>query len=159
MSNDADLPTQAELFGSVFLIAQHLTRRADRELADLGLTTRQWLLLAVLTKTLPGSSPSLSEAAEKYGSSRQNIKQIALGLEARGFVRLVPDPADARTTRIEVTERVREFDDPRMVDRTAAMLADVFSGLTPAETGDLRDLAQRWLAALTAPTSEEEQRT
>lgn len=159
MASDDDLLTQAELFGSVFLIAQRLTRRADRELADLGLTTRQWLLLAVLTKALPGSSPSLGEAAEKYGSSRQNIKQIALGLQARGFVRLVPDPADARTTRIDLTERVSEFDDPRMVDRTAAMLADVFAGLTPAETGDLRDLAQRWLAALMAPTPEEEQRT
>jgi DNA-binding MarR family transcriptional regulator len=159
MKTGDDRVAQAELFGSVFLIAQHLTRRADRELADLDLTTRQWLLLAVLTKTLPGSSPSLSEAAEKYGSSRQNIKQIALGLEARGFVRLVPDPADARTTRIELTERVREFDEPRMRDRTAAMLVDVFSGLTPAETGHLLDLAQRWLTALMAPTSGEEQRT
>ena len=156
MSNEDDLRTQAELFGSVFLIAQHLTRRADRELADFGLTTRQWLLLAVLTKALPGFSPSLSQAAERYGSSRQNVKQIALGLQARGFVRLVPDPADARTTRIELTERVREFDDLGMVDRTAAMLADVFSGLTPAETGELRDLAQRWLAALMAPTSGDE---
>jgi DNA-binding MarR family transcriptional regulator len=155
MAKNADL-VQAELFGSVFLIAQHLTRRADRELADLGLTTRQWLLLAVLTKALPGSSPSLSEAAEKYGSSRQNIKQIALGLEARGFVRLVPDPADARSTRIELTERVREFDDPRMVDRTEAMLADAFTGLTPEETGDLRDLAQRWLAGLMGVPSGEE---
>jgi DNA-binding MarR family transcriptional regulator len=157
MTSD-DLATRAELFGAVFLIAQHLTRRADRELADLGLTTRQWLLLAVLTKALPGSSPSLSEAAEEYGSSRQNIKQMALGLEARGYVRLVPDPADARTTRIELTERVREFDDPRMADRTAAMLADAFTGLTPDETGELHDLAQRWLAGLMARRSEEEQR-
>jgi DNA-binding MarR family transcriptional regulator len=158
VTNGDDLVAQADLFGSVFLIAQHLTRRADRELADLGLTTRQWLLLAVLTKALPGASPSLSEAAEKYGSSRQNVKQIALGLEARGFVRLVPDPADARTTRIQLTERVREFDDPRMVDRSAAMLADAFTGLTPEETGDLRDLAQRWLAGLMTVPSGEEQR-
>ena len=154
-----DLERQAELFGSVFLIAQHLTRRADRELADLGLTTRQWLLLAVLTKTLAGTSPSLSEAAEKYGSSRQNIKQIALGLEARGFVRLVPDAADARTTRIELTDRVREFDDPQMVERTAAMLGDAFAGLTPAEIGNLHDLAQRWLAGLMAVEAGEEQRS
>jgi DNA-binding MarR family transcriptional regulator len=158
MKHGDDLVAQAELFGSVFLIAQHLTRRADRELADLGLTTRQWLLLAVLTKALPGSNPSLSEAAEEYGSSRQNVKQIALGLEARGFVRLVQDPADARTTRIQLTERVREFDDPRMVDRTAAMLADAFIGLTPEETVDLRDLAQRWLAGLMTVPSGEEQR-
>lgn len=153
------IATRAGLFGSVFVISQHLTRTADRELADLGLTTRQWLLLAVLTKGFPDRSPSLSEAAEQYGSSRQNVKQIALGLEAGGFVRLVTDPTDARTTRIEVTERVRVFDQPPMIERTAAMLEVVFAGLTPQETGQLHGLAQRWLGALTTPTSREEAKT
>jgi DNA-binding MarR family transcriptional regulator len=151
---DAELlATRAEAFGALFVLMQHLSRRADSELADLGLTTRQWLLLAVLTNAFPGYSPSLSEAAEKYGSSRQNVKQVALGLEARGFVRLVPDPADARTTRIELTDRVREFDEPRMVERTQGMLEDAFVGLTPAETGELLALLRRWLAGLTTPVA------
>ena len=151
------LATRADLFGSVFVIVQHLTRTADRELADLGLTTRQWLLLAVLTKGFPDRSPSLSEAAEQYGSSRQNVKQIALGLETSGFVRLVTDPHDARTTRIEVTKQVRLFDQPKMVRRSTAMLEDVFAGLTPDETGQLRDLAQRWLVSLASAPSRREQ--
>ena len=88
MRDDELLATRAEVFGSLFVLVQHLSRRADKELADLGLTTRQWLLLAVLINAFPGRSPSLSEAADKYGSSRQNVKQVALGLEARGFVRL-----------------------------------------------------------------------
>ena len=135
MTVDDDQVAQAELFGSVFLIAQHLTRRADRELADLGITTRQWLLLAILTKALPGSSPSLSEAAERYGSSRQNVEQIALGLEARGFVRLVPDPTDARTTRIEVTERVRRVRRPSHGRAALPRCStEAFAGLTPKET-------------------------
>ncbi|MEI6621393.1 MAG: MarR family transcriptional regulator [Actinomycetes bacterium] len=159
MRESGNVADQAELFGSVFLIAQHLTRRADRELADLGLTTRQWLLLAVLTKSFPGVSPTLSEAAQEYGSSRQNIKQMAVGLEARGFVHLVADPADARATRIELTERVQAFDEPRMVERTADMLADAFAGLTPQETRDLRDLSRRLLAGLLTVPSGEEQRT
>lgn len=150
------MEARAEIFGSVFLIAQHLTRRADRELADLGLTTRQWLLLAVLTKTFPGVSPTLSQAAQEYGSSRQNVKQMALGLEARGFVRLVADPADARATRIEVTELVQAFDEPHMVQRTTAMLTDAFASLTPRETRDLRDLSRQLLAGLMTPTSREE---
>lgn len=149
MTDDELLATRAEAFGALFVLMQHLSRRADSELADLGLTTRQWLLLAVLTNGFPGYSPSLSEAAEKYGSSRQNVKQVALGLEARGFVRLVPDPADARTTRIELTDRVREFDEPRMVERTQGMLEDAFVGLTPAETGELLELLRRWLVGLT----------
>lgn len=153
------MATRAEAFGSLFVLMQHLSRRADRELADLGLTTRQWLLLAILTKAFPGASPSLSEAAEQYGSSRQNVKQVALGLEARGFVRLVPDLTDARTTRIEVTDRVHDFDEPQMVQRTEAMLADAFAGLTPVETRDLLALVRRWLAGLTTPTSGEEHRS
>ena len=151
---DAELlATRAEAFGALFVLLQHLSRRADSELADLGLTTRQWLLLAVLTTGFGGYRPSLSEAAEKYGSSRQNVKQVALGLEARGFVRLVPDLADARTTRMELTDRVREFDEPRMVERTRSMLDDAFVGLTPAETAELLALLRRWLAGLTTPVT------
>ena len=143
------LATRAELFGSLFVLVQRLSRRADRELADRGLTTRQWLLLAVLANGFPGSSPSLSEAAEKYGSSRQNVKQVALGLQAQGFVRLVPDPADGRTTRVQLTERIREFDEPEMRRRTQVMFDDVFGGLTPTETRELLEHLRRWLAALT----------
>jgi DNA-binding MarR family transcriptional regulator len=153
------LTARAQVFGSVFVIVQHLARRADAQLADLGLTTRQWLLLAVLTKAFPDRSPSLSEAADKYGSSRQNIKQIALGLEKRGFVRLVTDPTDARTTRIELTDRVRVFDEPAMVRRTAAMLEDAFAGLSQDETTALRDLLQRWLDSLVVPIPGEDSRT
>jgi DNA-binding MarR family transcriptional regulator len=153
MDVDDLFQARAAAFGSVFMIVQHLTRRADQALADLGITTRQWLLLALLTKAFSDHSPSLSEAAEKYGSSRQNVKQIALGLEARGFVRLVPDATDGRTTRIELTERVRLFDEPPMVDRTSAMLDDVFAGLTAHEIRDLRDLSHRWLDGLATSSS------
>ena len=150
-ADDALLAARAELFGSIFVIVQHLARRADAELAVVDLTTRQWLLLAVLTKWFPGHRPSLSEAAERYGSSRQNVKQIALGLEARGFVRLVPDRDDGRTTRIELTERVGVFDEPAMVAGASAMLADACSGLSPEETLTLRDLVRRWLAGVSDP--------
>jgi DNA-binding MarR family transcriptional regulator len=152
-TDDELLAARAEVFGSIFVVVQHLARRADAELAVLDLTTRQWLLLAVLTKSSPGGSPSLSEAAEKYGSSRQNVKQIALGLEARGFVRIVPDRDDARTTRIELTERVGVFDEPEMVGRASAMLTDACAGLSPDETLTLRDLVRRWLAGVADPRS------
>ena len=148
MPDDDLLTAQAELFGSVFVVTQHLTRRTDAALAVFGLTTRQWLLLAVLGKWFPDRSPSLSEAAQRYGSSRQNVKQIALGLEARGFVRLVPDPADGRTTRIEMTERVRVLDEPAAQVRAAALLRDAFAGLSPAQTFTLRDIVRRWLAGV-----------
>ncbi len=151
MTDDDLLAARAELFGSVFVVAQHLTRRTDSALQALGLTTRQWLLLAVLGKWFPGRSPSLSETAERYGSSRQNVKQIALGLETRGFLRLVPDPTDGRTTRLEVTDQVRVFDEPDAQAQAATLLADAFTGLSPHETLALRDLVRRWLKGISAP--------
>jgi DNA-binding MarR family transcriptional regulator len=156
MADSEPVADRAQTFGTLFLLMQHVTRRADQELADLGLTSRQWLLLAILANRPTGASPSLSEAAEQYGSSRQNVKQVALGLQARGFVELVPDPGDARTTRIELTERIRAFDTPEMVARTQRMFEDIFAGLTPEETGDLLVLLRRWLAALTTPTPRED---
>ncbi len=138
-----------EIFASAFVVAQHLTRRVDAELVGLGLTAHQWLLLAILVRSFDGHSPSLTEAAERYGSSRQNVKQIALGLERRGWVRLVPDPADARTTRLQATDKVAVFDSPEMERRAAAMLDDVTAGLSRDQVLALRDLIRPWLAALT----------
>jgi DNA-binding MarR family transcriptional regulator len=158
MPEHQDQSDQAEAFATLFLLMQHVSRRADHELAGLGLTSRQWLLLAILTRSLGATQPSLSEAAEAYGSSRQNVKQVALGLQARGFVRLVPDPADGRTTRIALTERVHEFDTPSMVQRTERMLDDVFAGLDPDEVRDLLALLRRWLSALTTHGPAEEPR-
>jgi len=152
-TDDTLLEARAEIFGSIFVVVQHLARRADAELAVLDLTTRQWLLLAVLTRWFPGHSPSLSEAAERYGSSRQNVKQIARGLEARGFVRLVPDGDDGRITRIALTERVGVFDEPEMVGQASAMLTDACAGLSAEETLTLRDLVRRWLAGVADPTT------
>lgn len=146
--DDDELKAASEVFGGAFVIVGHLTRLTDQGLADWGLTTRQWLLLAVLTRGFPGRTPSLSEAAAAYGSSRQNVKQIALGLEARGYVRLVPDPADGRATRLVLTEKIGRFDEPEGQARGRDLLEAAFAGLAPDDVLALRDLVGRWLAAL-----------
>lgn len=146
--DDDLLQAASDAFGGVFVLAGHLTRLTDEGLADWGLTTRQWLLLAVLTKGFPGRAPTLTEAAAAYGTSRQNVKQIALGLEARGWMRLAPDPRDGRAVRLELTDRVRIFDEPEGRARGRALLEAAFDGLTRDEVHDLRRLVGRWLAGL-----------
>jgi DNA-binding MarR family transcriptional regulator len=146
--NDDELQAASDAFGGVFVIAGHLTRLTDQGLADWDLTTRQWLLLAVLTRGFGGRSPSLSEAAAAYGSSRQNVKQIALGLETRGYLRLVPDPADGRATRLVLSEKVGRFDEPEGRARGRDLLEAAFSGLARDDVLALRDLVGRWLAVL-----------
>jgi DNA-binding MarR family transcriptional regulator len=145
---DDDAQARADLFGKVFVLVQHLTRRTDAALEPLGLTSRQWLLLAVLSRGFPGRAPSLTEAAERYGSSRQNVKQLALGLEGLGYLRLVPDPLDGRTTRLELTEKVRLFDEPDGVARGRALFEDIYAGLSTGDVAALHRLVVRWLDAL-----------
>jgi DNA-binding MarR family transcriptional regulator len=148
---DSDDPTaQADVFGSLFVVMAHLTRRTDAALEDIGLTSRQWLLLAVLARGFEGHRPSLSEAAQSYGTSRQNVKQIALGLQARGYLRLVADASDGRTTRLELAERAAIFDTPEMQARAVALMRDAFVGLSSADVTNLRDIVHRWLAGLGA---------
>jgi hypothetical protein len=146
--DDTLLPTAAEAFGDVFVIGSLLTRMTDAALADWDLTTRQWLLLAVLVRGFPDGPPTLSEAAGKYGSSRQNVKQIALGLEARGWLRLEGDANDARATRLVATDKVALFDTPEGVRRGSELLGAAFAGFEADDVLALRAILVRWLDIL-----------
>jgi DNA-binding MarR family transcriptional regulator len=148
--DDDLLAATSGAFGNVFVVVQHLTRLTDAQLEDWGLTTRQWLLLAVLARGFEGRTPSLSDAAAAYGSSRQNVKQIALALEARGFLRLEADPRDGRTTRLRLTGKVGIFDTPEGRRRGGELLDTAFAGLTRDEALALATLLARWLDALRA---------
>jgi DNA-binding MarR family transcriptional regulator len=137
--------TRAQLFGSAFVLVQHLGRRMDGLLTPLGVTTRQWLLLAVLSRS--DRPLSLTEAAARYGSSRQNVKSMVLGLQRTGYLRLEPDPADARTVRLHLSEAVRRFDEPAEAAQGSAFLAEVFAGLGVDDLAALDGLMRRWLTS------------
>jgi DNA-binding MarR family transcriptional regulator len=142
---------QANVFGQVFVAAQHLTRLADKELEPLGLTTSQWLLLAVVSRH-PGGPPSLSEAAAIYGTSRQNVKQLARQLEARGYLELRADPEDARALRLHRTAAVASaFDTPQALRQQERFLSCLFDGLEAADVLALEGVLRRWLTLLAAP--------
>lgn len=71
-----------ELFARLFAIANNLQAIGDRHLGKL--TTKQWFLIACVGYFEPGQ-PSLSDLVPVVGSSRQNIKQLALKLEQQGL--------------------------------------------------------------------------
>ena len=52
---------------------------------------------------------AVKELAEIMGSSHQNVKQILLKLEKKGFVQITTDEKDKRKQRIELTDYCREF--------------------------------------------------
>ena len=64
---------------------------------------------AIICINMCKSSPTVKELAEIMGSSHQNVKQILLKLEKKGFVRITVDEKDKRKQRIELTDYCREF--------------------------------------------------
>jgi DNA-binding MarR family transcriptional regulator len=139
----------ADLFGRLFVLDQHLTRYTDEALAPYGVTSRQWLLLAALVRAFPDQHPTLSQAADTFGTSRQNVKQIALQLARRGLVELRPDPADRRATRLVATRQVAAlFDTPAATAEQRTLVGRVFAGFDDEEVALLHRFVGRCLDAL-----------
>lgn len=64
---------------------------------------------AIICTNLCKEKPTIKELAEIMGSSHQNVKQILLKLEKKGFVNIYPDSKDKRKQRIELTEYCIKF--------------------------------------------------
>lgn len=96
------------IFGSLFLLANKMQVIGDRYLGRDGITTKQWFLTVVLSQ-FGDNFPTLSEVAELMGSSRQNVKQLALKLGEKGFLTIQKDEQDARALRLILTEKSKTF--------------------------------------------------
>ncbi len=96
------------IFGSIFLLANRLQVIGDQYLGRDDMTTKQWLLQVMISQ-FGDNPPTLSEVAELMGNSRQNVKQLALKLEEKGFLTIQKDEQDARALRLKQTEKSRLF--------------------------------------------------
>lgn len=64
---------------------------------------------AIICVDLCKDSPTVKELAEIMGSSHQNVKQILLKLEKKGFVSIIVDEKDRRKQRIYLSDYCRQF--------------------------------------------------
>ncbi len=64
---------------------------------------------AIICINMCKEKPTVKELAEIMGSSHQNVKQILLKLENKGFVTISLDENDKRKQRIELTEYCKKF--------------------------------------------------
>jgi DNA-binding MarR family transcriptional regulator len=129
----ADVAVRLRTFRLVLIAANVLRGVMDRRLADDGLTTQQ---AALVTIAKAHGAPSFSECAKAIGTSHQNVKQLALSLERKGFLRIVPDAEDGRVRRLVTTKKndrywaTRERADHEVILRA-------FADLSPAEARQL----------------------
>lgn len=64
---------------------------------------------AIICINLCKEKPTIKELAEIMGSSHQNVKQILLKLEKKGFITISVDGDDRRKQRVELTEKCLKF--------------------------------------------------
>lgn len=130
-----------EIFGTVFFIGQRWQYLADRELAGSNLTTRQWMMLAVID-TMFDYPPSIQEVSDRLSTTHQNVKQIALSLERRGFLRLERDRRDRRVLRLVTTDQNRLFWEENAVHHKK-FVEEFFEGLSAEEIAALQGILRK----------------
>ncbi len=120
---------QKLLFGTLFSTSNKLQTFGDSFLEKL--SAKQWFLLAAIQSCEP-EIPTLTRLVPIVGSSRQNIKQLALKLKKIGFLNIEDDLVDTRAVRLSLTEQCRVYWKNRE-DKDASFLNDLFCGLSDEE--------------------------
>ena len=93
---------------------------------DKNVTVKQWLFIVGVSKFK--EPPTVSEAANYVGYSRQNAKRLAAALKAGGYVTITKDKQDARALRIALTPKSVEYFSRRN-QRELEFLNQIFDGL------------------------------
>lgn len=122
---------QKMIFGSLFTVSNMLQKLMDKKLASFDMTSKQWFMTAIIEYFFE-TAPSLNELAKLMGYSHQNVKQIVLKLEKRGFVKIEKDKKDQRALRISLTEKSYSFwrDREHQADK---FVEKMFMGLNDSE--------------------------
>lgn len=101
----AGIPSSYFLLGLLSAFDNRFQAMADRTMEEL--SWKQFF--AIICTNMCKEKPTIKELAEIMGSSHQNVKQILLKLEKKGFVNILVDEADKRKQRIELTEYCIDF--------------------------------------------------
>ena len=83
---------------------------------------------AIICINLCKEKPTINELAEIMGSSHQNVKQILLKLEKKGFVNIVTDEKDKIKQRIELTKYCIEFCEKNQ-ETSSHIMKKMFTGI------------------------------
>ena len=84
---------------------------------------------AIICINLCKTAPTVKELAEIMGSSHQNVKQILLKLEKKGFVRISVDEQDKRKRRIHLTPYCIDFCE-KNDEKSMMLMKKMFEGVS-----------------------------
>ncbi len=134
-------PTAAGVVDEFGRAAKWLARRLDEELADHGMSTPRWKLLASVVRSGPSK---LGDAAAAIGVSQGTASALAEGLAGEGLIDRVQHRLDRRVTLLSATpegERRTAAWSEAYAAAAARLLAPLPRERWPDLVGLLRQLA------------------
>lgn len=117
------------IFTLIFMLSNQIQTIGDSFFEEV--STKQWFVLLVLN-IMNGYVPTLNELSEAVGSSHQNVKQLVLKLEQKGYVEITKDQEDARRLRIKPTQKSLEFNDAYQ-EKNDEFMTKLFEGFKNTE--------------------------
>ena len=126
-----DMPPQAFLLGLLSAFDNRYQSAADTFFKEI--TWKQYF--AIICINLCKEAPTINELSEVMGSSHQNVKQILLRLEKKGFISTVIDEKDKRKQRIVVTDAARAFveENDNNGQQSGYIIGQIFDGINEKE--------------------------
>lgn len=118
------MPPQAFLLGLLSAFDNRYQASADYFMKEI--TWKQFF--AIICVKLCKEPPTLNDLAEIMGSSHQNVKQILLKLERKGFVSMTTDGKDRRKQRVVLTDYCRQFCEKNDAP-SQAIIGRIFEGI------------------------------
>ncbi|MEN6316591.1 MAG: hypothetical protein ABFD25_20340 [Clostridiaceae bacterium] len=125
--NFQDFDDRYTIFGMLFVLGNRLQVIGDKFYEEI--TAKQWFLLVMLD-LLGENHPDLNGLSEAAGSSHQNVKQLVLKLEQKGYVELYTDDSDKRKCRIRITDKYDEIRE-KYRGKQIEFMQTLFEGIEP----------------------------
>ena len=99
-------------------------------MADMVMGEISWKqFFAIICINMCKEPPTLKELSDIIGSSHQNLKQILIKLEKKGFIEFKADDSDKRKQRIYLTDHCREFCN-KNDDVSKTIMGRMFDGIS-----------------------------
>ncbi len=115
----------------IFLIQQRWGYIINKKLEKDKITTKQWLMMIIIENAFD-HDPSMQEVADALSTTHQNVKQLAIRLEARGFMKIERDPDNRRILRLRTTEECHSYWEKRAPEDIKSIIT-LFEGLEDNE--------------------------
>lgn len=139
-----DKNTQAQMqavFTSLFVLQNRMQTAGDK--LQRKISMKQWLLLAMV-EACP-EPKTLTRVATLMGCSRQNVKKLALALEAKGFVKL--EQGSRHSLQVALTDKAAAYNE-RISPRHAQALRLIFADFSSEEVDHLFGLYRKLYAGI-----------